>query len=358
MDAGTLAGAVVLVADKERVLAMESVGYADIASQVAMSADAVFWIASTTKPMTATALMMLVDEEKVDLAAPVEQYLPEFAGQMLIAEQDEQHSVLRRPARPITVADVLSHTSWLPFMSRVERVIDGRPLREAVVSYAMTPLASEPGTKYQYSNAGINTAGRIIEVVSGVPYEHFMQARLFSPLGMSDTTFFPDGRQIKRLARSYKAGPSNVGLEETPIGQFTLPLTMAGRYACPAGGLFSTAADVARFGRMILNGGLLDGRRYVSEAAVAQMTSTQTGMLLSKDGDETGYGFGFATARRSNGRAPAGECGHGGAYGNDLSIDPDRGLVRVWMVQHASYPNDGGKLVKAAFMEAVAAKFN
>ena len=183
-----------------------------------MKTDALFWIASMSKPMTATALMMLVDEGKVKLDDPVEKYLPEFKGQWMIAEQDKDHMLLKRPKHPITVRNIRRHTSGLRPTSVMETpTLDLLPLRDAVRSYAMTPLQFDPGSQYQYSNAGINTAGRIIEVVSGMPYEEFMQKRLFDPLGMKDTTFWPTEEQVKRLAKSYKPGKDNKGLEETII---------------------------------------------------------------------------------------------------------------------------------------------
>ena len=359
VDRHALAGAVVLVASKEKVLDLEAVGYADVTAKTPMRPDDLFWIASMSKPMTAAALMMLVDEGKVNVDDPVEKYLPEFKGQMLIAEQDAEHVLLKKPGHPITVKEVLSHTSGLPFMSRVEQHIDQRPLREAVVSYALSPLKFEPSRKYEYSNAGINTAGRIVEVVSGMPYEKFMQERLFDPLGMKDTTFWPTEAQVKRLAKSYKPDKEKKGLEETDVSQLTYPLTAPGRCPCPAGGLFSTAADVGRFGQMLLNGGTFNGRRYLSEAAVRRMTSTQTGDLQNKGKGENGYGFGLSTTRKAEGDtgpAPAGACGHGGAYATDLWIDPEKGLVYVYMVQHAGFPADGGK-ANGAFRQAATKAF-
>jgi CubicO group peptidase (beta-lactamase class C family) len=180
VDSHSLAGAVTLVATKDKVLSLETVGYEDIAAGKPMKADSVFWIASMSKPITGTALMLLVDEGKVNVDEVVEKYLPEFRGQMMVAYQDDSTKLLKRPKHPITVKNVLSHTSGLPFQSSVEHpTLDGLPLREAVLSYALTPLQFEPDSKYQYSNAGINTAGRIIEVVSGMSYEQFLEERLF-----------------------------------------------------------------------------------------------------------------------------------------------------------------------------------
>jgi CubicO group peptidase (beta-lactamase class C family) len=344
VDHHTLAGAVTLVASPDHVLSLQAFGSMDIAANRPMRTDALFWIASQSKAMTATALMMLVDEGKVNVDDPVEKYLPEFKGQWVKTEQDAEHLLLKRPTHPITVKNVLSHTSGLPFSSPLEQpTLDLLPLAARVRSYAMMPLEFEPDSKYAYSNAGINTAGRIIEVVSGMPYEQFMEQRLFQPLGMKDTTFWPRPKQLRRLAKSYQANAAKTGLEETTITQLRYPLSDRTRQPMPAGGLFSTASDVARFCQMILNGGTLDGKRYVSEAAVKQMTSRQTPEALA-----TSYGFGWNTA---NGRV-----GHGGAYKTNMSIDRQHRLVFIWMVQHASFPGDGAKSGEA-FLQAAKAEF-
>lgn len=337
VDSHTLAGAVTLVANKDKVLSLEAVGWADIGERVPMKTENLFWIASMSKPMTAAALMILVDEGKVNVEDPVEKYLPEFKGQMLIAEQDKDHVTLKKPSHPITVREVMSHTSGMPFMSRPEHKIDQFSLSEATLTYAMTPLKTEPGSKYDYSNAGINIGGRIIEVVSGMPYEEFMEKRLFKPLGMKETTFWPSESKLKHLAKAYKPNKTKDGFEETPVTQFTYPLTAKTRGPSPAGGYFSTAKDVGIFARMLLNGGELDGKRIISEASVKVMTSKQTGSL------DNNYGLGFSVEK-----APGTGFGHGGAYSTDMWIDPAKGLVYVYMVQHAGYPNsDGGKILPA-----------
>ena len=360
VDSHTLAGAVVLVASKEKVLCLEAVGWADVAKRQPMKTDALFWIASQSKPMTATALMMLVDEGRVNLDDPVERHLPEFKGQMVVVEQDAEHLLLKKPVHPITVREVLSHTSGLPFASRVEPKIDLHPLREAAISYALTPLKFQPGSKYDYSNAGINTAGRIIEVVSGLPYDEFMERRLFKPLGMKDTTFWPTETHLKRLAKSYRPNAAKDGLEETQVDQLSYPLANRRRGPSPAGGFFSTATDVSVFCRMILNGGAFRGKRYLSEASVREMTSTQTGSLLDKDKGEGGYGLGWSTSRHSGGaQGPVipGSCGHGGAYSTQMGLDPERGLITVFMVQHAGYPGKDGGKIQPAFSRAAVETF-
>jgi CubicO group peptidase (beta-lactamase class C family) len=331
VDRHALAGAVTLVADREKVLSVETVGFADIAADKPMQADSLFWIASQSKPITATAFMILVDEGKVHLDDPVSKYIPEFKDVWLAVEQDKEHVLLKRPKTVITIRHILSHTSGLPFSSAMERpTLDVLPLRDGVRSYAMTPLLFEPGTRYQYSNAGINTAGRIIEIVSGIPYEDFLQKRLFDPLGMKDTTFWPDEQQLARLAKSYKPNAAKNDLEEIKVGQLHYPLNDRKRQPMPAGGLFSTAADLARFCQMILNRGVFEGKSYLSEAAIDEMTTKQTGKAL-KDA----YGLGWSTNN--------GVFGHGGAHATNMSIDSKRGLITVFMVQHAGFPADGGK---------------
>jgi CubicO group peptidase (beta-lactamase class C family) len=348
VDNHQLAGAVVLVADKDKVLDVEAVGYADIAAGKPMKTDCVFWIASQSKPITAAALMTLVDEGKVKLDDPVEKYLPEFKGQMVVAEcgkdghakpdtskkrsqmvfvdRDADYVLLRKPKHPITVRNVLSHTSGMFFASPIEKpTLDLFPLETRVRSYAMLPLQFEPDSENAYANAGINTAGRIIEVVSGMPYEKFLDQRLFQPLGMKDTTFWPKGEQLERLAKSYK--PAKGGLEELPIGQLKYPLDDPQRQPMPAGGLFSTAADLSLFYQMLANNGRFTGKRILSEQAVREMQTPQPG--------NPHYGLGLGT--------DGDHFGHGGAYSTDSRFEKKSGLILIFLVQHAGWPKGGEK---------------
>jgi CubicO group peptidase (beta-lactamase class C family) len=344
VDRRVLAGAVAVAADSERVLSCDAVGFADVAAGTPLKNDAVFWIASQSKPITATALMMLVDEGKVKLDDPVAKYVPAFRDVWLRADRSKDRVVLKRPAHPITVREILSHTSGLPFKSALEEpTLDRLPLGAAAGSYAMTPLDFEPGTRYQYSNAGINTAGRIIEVASSTSYENFLETRLFAPLGMKDTTFWPSESQLARLAKAYKPGPRGKGLEETPIDQLRYPLSDRSRYPMPAGGLFSTAADLVHFCQMVLNGGQLDGKRYLSQSAVNEMTKRQTAASI-----EESYGLGWATGGDS--------FGHGGAFATSMTIDRKRGLITLFLVQHAGFPGDGNK-AHGQFEKAVRKRF-
>jgi CubicO group peptidase (beta-lactamase class C family) len=358
VDGHALAGAVTLVSSADRTVSLEAVGYSDVGAKTPMTTDNLFWIASMTKPMTATALMMLVDEGKVHLDDPVEKYLPEYRNQLL-TEKDAHLVVIKKPEHRVTVRNVLSHTGGLVGQSPQQKHWDEVPLRTATVTYGRSLLQYEPGTKYLYSNTGINTVGRIVEVASGMPYEKFMERRLFDPLGMKDTTFWPSEEQVKRVAKSYKPNAKRDGLEEIPITQLTYPLTDRKRQPYPAGGLFSTAADVAVFCRMILNGGVHNGRRLVSEASVRAMTSTQTGTLLNQGKGEHGYGFGWSTAKYSHGDSGPvipGTCGHGGAYATNMSIDPERRLITVFMVQHDGFGN-GGEQIMPTFQKATDSLF-
>ncbi|HVW00524.1 MAG TPA: serine hydrolase domain-containing protein [Planctomycetaceae bacterium] len=340
VDREELAGAVMLVADREKVLDVETAGWADIDAQKPMQANSMFWIASQSKPITAAAVMILVDEGKVSLDDPVEKFLPEFQGLMWVAEKDDQHKLLKAPRHPITVRNVLSHTSGMPFKSAIEQpALDLWPLSLRVRSYAMTPLDFDPDTKYQYSNAAINTGARIIEVVTGKSFEDFLDDRLFRPLGMTDTTFWPNEEQNARIAKSYKPGPNNMGLKEIQIDQLTYPLTdRTKRFPMPAGGLFSTAGDIAKFYRMLLNGGELDGKRYLSEKAVHELTSRQTPAEFKES-----YGLGFSVGEH--------RFGHGGAYSTNTNANTKDGLITVWLVQHAGFPGEGGKS-QGAFQKA------
>ena len=345
VESGNLAGAVTLVANRLNVLNIGAVGYSDVASKTPLKTDATFWIASMSKPITAAALMILVDEGKVKLDDPIAKYLPEFNALMVAVEKDAEHVLLKKPMKAPTIRNCLSHTSGLPFISAMETpTIDVLPLKDAVRSYAITPLNTEPGTKYAYSNAGINTAGRIIEVVSRMPYEAFLDKRLFGPCGMTDTTFWPNANQVKRLAKSYKPGAGGKGLDETTIGALKYPLTeRSNRYPVPGGGLFSTAADCGKFCQMLLGGGTFDGNKILSEDAIAELSKKQTPEPLKDN-----YGLGFAIG--------PGTFGHGGAFATNMTVDSKRGLVYVFMVQHAGFPGNGGQS-QSAFRKAAEDKY-
>lgn len=321
VDEHILAGAVVLVADKENILDVEAVGYSDLAAKTPMKTDDLFWIASMSKPITATAFMMLVDEGKVNLDDPVEKYIPEFKNLKVALT----NGTFVAPSHPIKIREILSHTSGLHFVNAADKdLIDSVPLAESIQHDLQEPLLFNPGTRFNYSNEGMDTAGRIIEIVSGMPYDQFLQERLFTPLGMTETTFNPSAAQLQQLVKSYKTNKDKSGLDESPVQIHFLksPLGGPGHYPAPGGGLFSTAHDVARFCQMLANGGTFDGKTYLSPEAVKQMTSKQTGPLVKDN-----YGFGFSISDHNS-------FGHGGAYKTNMRVD--RGQIRVFMVQQGN----------------------
>ena len=337
VDRHLLAGAVTLVASKDKVLGVEAVGYSDLASLKPMQTDDLFWIASMTKSMTCAALMMLVDEGKVRIDDPVEKYLPELHDQWVAAESDADHSLWKKPQHPITVKNLLTHTSGFVPRSAIEHPkVDFIPLRNLIPSFVMAPLRFEPGSKYEYCNAGMNTAGRLIEVASGVGYGEFIEQRLFRPLGMTHTTFWPTEEQIRTLAKTYDFNPSKTDLVETAIEPFTYPLTDRRRQPLPAGGVFSTAGDLARFCQMLLGGGSIEGQRILSEDAVRQMTSVETGDLKLNGNDFEGYGFGLVVRRKPGPEGlSAGSFGHRGAYKTAMWMDPEKNRILIFLMQHS-----------------------
>jgi CubicO group peptidase (beta-lactamase class C family) len=355
VDEGVISGAVTLVGRHDKVASLEAVGYADLSSQRPMRTDSLFWIASMTKPITAVAVLMLQDEGKLSVDDPVEKHLPEFKNQWMIAEKATDRLVLVPPARPITLRDLLTHTSGL---GDVPAPRPNASLAELVTAYAREPLQFAPGSKWSYCNSGINTLGRIVEVVSGRRYETFLQHRVFNPLGMKDTTFWPTPAQAKRLAKSYQPTASGSGLEETEIFFIKGRLSDRTRTPMPAGGLFSTAPDIARFYQMMLNGGEWRGRRRLSREAVVQLTRTQTGDLRTGFTDGMSFGLGFAVVKQPQGvtamLAP-GTFGHGGAYGTQSWADPQKDMIYVLMIQRARLPNADASAVRRAFQEAAAA---
>lgn len=238
--------------------------------------------------------------------------------ELKVAQPD---GTLVAPSHPIKIREILSHTSGLRFLNSAEqKVIDRVPLKESIEHDLLEPLLFDPGSKYLYSNEGIDAAGRIIEIITNTPFDKFLQDRLFTPLGMLDTTFFPSNSQVQRLAKSYRTNAENGALEETKIPYLTYPLDGPSRLAAPGGGLFSTAKDVARFAQMLANGGTFEGKTYLSKSSHQQMTTKQTGDKLADK-----YGFGLTASDGS-------VFGHGGAFQTMMNVD--RGLVQVFLVQH------------------------
>jgi CubicO group peptidase (beta-lactamase class C family) len=341
VEDGQIAGAVTVVGTSKGIVDLQAVGNLRLDPLMAMLKDALFLIASMTKPITALGILILADDGKLSVDDPVEKHLPEFRGQMLVSEKAADRLVLKKPPRPITLRDLLTHTSGLPgyppglgdlYTKR------NRTLAEATLAMSQRPLDFEPGTRWSYCNSGIDTLGRVIEVVSGQCYETFLAKRIFEPLGMTDTTFRPSKDQLPRVAGLY-------GLKDGKLVSATGALIGPAsemRHPIPAGGLYSTATDMARFYQMMLSGGSLDGKRVVSAASVKEMTKIQTGQLKCGFTPGMSHGLGFAVVNQPQGvtaMLSPGTFGHGGAFGTQSWADPKRDLFMILLIQRTGLPN-------------------
>jgi CubicO group peptidase (beta-lactamase class C family) len=341
VDKGDLAGAVTVVGRQDGILSYEAVGNLSLEDPRPMPKDALFRIASMTKPITATGIMILVDEGKLSVEDPVAKHLSEFRGQLLVAQRTRDALTLKKPSRPITVRDLLTHTSGLPGPPEGLRdlyVRRNHTLAEAVMAFSQRPLDFEPGSKWAYCNTGIDTLGRVIEVVSGRRYEDFLDRRIFKPLGMVDTTFYPTKEQLGRAAPTY--GKKEGKLFRAANALISLP--QGARYPIPAGGLYSTGADLAKFYRMMLGRGTLGPARILSPESVAAMTRVQTGGLKTGFTPGMGFGLGWGVVRQPEGVTALlspGSYGHGGAYGTQAWIDPHKDLFVVLLIQRVGLPN-------------------
>lgn len=339
-----IAGAVTLVATPDQILHLDGTGKADLSLGEEMQTDAIFWIASMSKPILAALLMMLQDEGLLSVVDPVEKYLPEFKG--LKTKDGKQAKV--------TIRHLLTHTSGMSEITP-DQASACKTLSTVIPLYLAKPVGFTPGSKWVYCQSGINTAGRIAEVVTGEPLEKLMQKRLFGPLGMKDTTFYLTEKQLPRLAKSYKRTAKGE-LEATDIRFLNgKSPTSTDRFPAPNGGLFSTASDYARFCQMILRGGELDGKRYLKHETVKLMTTIQTGTLKTGFTPENGWGLGWCVVREPQGitaMLSPGTFGHGGAYGTQAWIDPKTKRIYILMVQRANFPNADGSELRRGFQEA------
>jgi CubicO group peptidase (beta-lactamase class C family) len=349
-----ITGAVTVVVTKDKVLHLESTGLADVASKRPMTPDTIFWIASMTKPITGTAVLMLQDEGKLKVSDPVAKYLPEFAN---------LKTPSGKPAN-LTIAQCMTHTSGLG-EADPEAAKKARTLADMIPLFLAAPMQYEPGEKWKYTQSGINTTARIVEVVSRQTFDTFLQQRLFDPLGMKDATFYLTAPQHARLVTAYAFNKGTRELEAVPPRA-----DYDGSHDRPPqgnGGLYSTAPNYARFCQMLLAGGTLDGHRYLSADAMKFLTTPQTGNLptgffqndtLGHYGANYGWGIGVCILRQPHPGVAAtlspGSFGHGGAWGTQAWVDPVKGVAYVLMVQRSNLPNSDGSEVRRAFQEAAA----
>lgn len=346
IDRKQASGVVTLVARNGKIAAVHAEGLADIAAGRPMTKDTPFWIASMTKPMASVAVMMMVDEGKLSLDDPVGKHIPAF--------NNVRHKDGKPPARPITLRHLLTHTSGVGAPTLDLR--GGKAtLAEFADAVAAQPLRFEPGSKWEYGGlTNISVAGRLVEIASGQEFAAFMAERIFRPLGMADTGFWPDDARRAKISVIYKPGKDKKELEPTSVPWINARPEDKDRAPNPSGGLFSTAGDVAAFYQMLLNGGELNGKRLLSAKAVQDMTSVHTGDLRSGFVDGSGWGLGLGIVKEPKGVAKslsAGSFGHGGAFGTQSWADPKRGMIFILLVARSGFGNSDGSDLRGAFQD-------
>ena len=351
VDSKKIPGAVLLVARDGKVVQYEAIGKIDPAGSAPMTKDAIFRIYSMSKPVTTVAAMMLVEEGKLKLDDPVSKYIPAFAKMQVGVEKVDaaggQPTLELVPARrPITVQDLMRHTSGITYgffgSSLVKTAYTDANLLADDVSnevfaerVAKLPLAFQPGSTWDYSHS-TDILGRVVEVVSGKSLYQFEKQVLLDPLGLPDTAFnAAAAAQQKRVVEPF-ADDRNFGLN----ANFFDP-RVVGKWESGGGGMVSTAMEYARFAQMLLNGGTLDGKRYLSPKTIGFMTSDHLGTAIATTplylpGPGFGFGLGFAVRKTSGEAVYPGEAGTfywGGAGGTYFWVDPKTRLIAVLMLQ-------------------------
>jgi len=349
VDDHTVAGAVAVIGSKTGVAHIATAGVQTIELQRPMPVDAVFRIASMTKPITAIAIMQLQEAGRLDVNDPVEKHLPEFRGQMLANKDKDGVITLIKPPRLITIRDLLTHTSGLPggYPAAFGDIYNQRQLtlKEAILLQSQRPLDFEPGSKWAYCNAGIDTLGRIVEVVSGESYVEYLAEHIFRPLEMFDTSPFVRPDQRSRVAGLYEQKDGRL----TPVLKPLIGLDDGSLHPIPAGGLVSTGPDLARLYQCLLNGGELNGRRILKTETLREMTRLQTGELTTGFVPGMGFGYGFAVVREPQGvtaMLSPGTFGHGGAFGTQGWLDPQQDLFVILLIQRSGMPNGDGSEIR------------
>lgn len=327
VDKGELSGIVTLVASKDKILHQAAVGTSDGTRK--MQTGDLFWIASMSKPITAVAAAMLVDDGKLKFDDPVEKYLPQFKNLKVGTDP---------LSRPILLRDLLTHTSGLPYNYIVTQ--PHWTLQEFVNQIATQPLEFQPGTNWFYSNAGLDVVGLIVQIAAGMPFDQFLQKRLFDPLGMKDTSFWITPENITRYAHTYERDPETHKLKDVPFwGAYGTEITDRQRAPLGASGLFSTAEDLARFYQMMLNGGKVGDKVLLRPQTAAQMVATQSGTQAAGVGLNWGLGFSLIAdpaALDAHRMLAPGSFGHVGIFGTNSWADPKRGVIYVLLMERAN----------------------
>jgi methyl acetate hydrolase len=355
-------GVVALITDRERVLYQGAFGVADVATGRPLTSDALFRIASMTKPVTSVALMQLIEQGRLGLDDPAEKYLPELVGLKVIESFDKTTGAyqVRPVSRPPTVKHFLTHTSGLayPFTSEIWR--DLKPRAGETYPFG-GPLLFDPGERWHYSTS-TDVVGKLVEVVSGQKLEDYFRQHIFAPLKMDDTSYnVPEAKGPRLVAQQQRAGASMDGAIELQKPQ--LGLTIASPIG--GGGLASTADDYGRFVRMLLNGGTLDGTRVLKAETVALMGQNHIGAVsvpalksalprsadftfIADGRDKWGLGF-LITADQIAGKRSPGSLSWGGINNTFFWIDPARGIAGVIMMQYLPFADAKALAVYDAF---------
>jgi CubicO group peptidase (beta-lactamase class C family) len=294
-----------------------------------------------SKPITAVCIAILADDGKLGFDDPLAKHLPEFAA--LMAAQ----------TRPVTLRDLMTHTSGLGDMMTREPHLT---LAETAAMLSRQPLRFQPGARFAYSTAGIDVLGRVVEVVSGMPFDQFLQKRVLDPLRMKDTAFWVAPEKESRYAHTYRWNAQISKLEPNAIPYlYNTAVTDRRRPPLGGAGLFSTAADIARFYRMMLNHGALDGARILKPGTVAEMTRNQTGTLAARPGMPWGLGFCVVedpTRMPANSVLSPGSFGHGGAFSTQSWADPAKDRIWIIMFERDGHGNPDNSDIRIAFQEA------
>ena len=358
VDSNRIGGAVALVIRDGQVAYQRAVGWSDRDSRRPMTADAIFRIASQSKAITSTAILMLVEEGKIALGDPVSRFIPAYARTTVASRADSGRTVL--PARrQITIHDLLTHTAGISYggeafiAAQYEAKGLGRAagngwytadkpetVCETMERLATLPFVAQPGESYVY---GYNTdiLGCVVERASGAPLDEFIRSRITGPIGMTDTYFFVPPAKAGRLV-TLSMIDSSGRIARAPEGARGQGHYVEGprRNFSGGAGLVSTARDYARFLEMVLNRGELDGVRILSPRMVDLMTTNQSGTLFSQTG--VGFGLGFETVDRlgARGMYSVGSFGWGGAYGSTYMVDPLERMIVVFMINQMPMRSD------------------
>jgi CubicO group peptidase (beta-lactamase class C family) len=347
VDQGRLAGVVTMVARHGKVVAFDATGKRDIAANAPMQKDSIFRIYSMSKPITGVAMMLLFEDGKWQLNDPVAKYIPEFANLKVYATDAGNNMVLKDQAHPMTMRELMSHTAGFTYgffsntpVDKLQREADvlnvKNTLDEFVKRMAKLPLNAQPGTEWHYSVA-VDIQGYIVQKLSGMPFEEFLDKRIFKPLGMVDTGFYVPKEKLNRFVEMYnydKDGKLQVEHEGFNHDFSAKPALSSG-----GGGLVSTATDYMRFCQMLLNGGQLDGVRLLSPLTVELMRSNVLAPTVPILAPGAGFGLDFAVYTdpvAAGGYYGKGAFWWGGAAGTWFWIDPVNQLIVVGMIQQVA----------------------